>query len=570
MHKFKAVFSTLAAISLCALVLGLSGCGNAATADRAAKDSLAEVDRERAQDSSLENLDRVQATLDSLASNSNLSDVMQILVRSRQAQVRLERIQLMIGDLRSQELTITRNINDMENLAMQVASAQANAEALKAYEPTGQVEKLKAQEAQIGGSETQPTWQMAGGSGTLPTLFAIKAQIQSLTQQIQDNQSQTDAAHKLSAAKGDEAEQYLRRAEGELGDKQVADTVSAATDRRDAALADSKAAGLANDLTKLQASLDEAKVQEAALESAIGSLEAQIQAQNDRWTSISQQIDAERKVQSNLIVGSADEGGVTIDLLATSLELSLQEAAKMRDTVNDQLNAVIPQLNTIITHCNALRTTWRQDEMEKQDSPDVAIWHETEEILHPMYFNLQMATALEARASVAAAKTRIDLMIERMFDGYTGAAAAGNQGVVVPGLTALLDKNKTGADVPKAVGDLQPLDPDALKQEEDDANKAFGEAADAYGEQRFGATDTGAPAAERRNVALLGTAQLNRQWAEYASFIGDASGAAEHEHAAEDAQTQIDPTFSLAASVLPPAPTASTDGAPSSGRNANP
>jgi hypothetical protein len=570
MLKLKAIFSTLAAVSLCALVLGLSGCGSAATADRAAKDSLAEVDRERAQDSSLENLDRVQATLDSLASNSNLSDVMQILVRSRQAQVRLERIQLMIGDLRSQELTITRNINDMENLAMQVASAQANAEALKAYEPTGQVEKLKAQEAQIGGSESQPTWQMAGGSGTLPTLFAIKAQIQSLTQQIADNQSQTDAAHKLSAAKGDEAEQYLRRAEGELGDNQVADTVSAATDRRDAALADSQAAGLANDLTRLHASLDEAKVQEAALESAVSSLEAQIQAQNDRWTSISQQIDAERKVQSDLILPTGEPGSVSIDLLATSLAVSLQEAAKMRDTVNDQLNAVIPQLNTIITHCNALRTTWRQDEMEKQDSPDVAIWHETEEILHPMYFNLQMATALEARASVAAAKTRIDLMIERMFDGYTGAAAAGNQGVVVPGLTALLDKNKTGIDVPKALGDLQPLDPDALKQEEDDANKAFSEAADAYGEQRFGATDTGAPAAERRNVALLGTAQLNRQWADFASFIGDASGAAEHEHAAEDAQTQIDPTFSLAATVLPPAAPASTGGTSSSGGNANP
>ena len=554
MLKLKALFSTLATVSLCALVLALSGCGNAATADRAAKDSLDEVDRERSQDSSLENLDRVQATLDSLASNSDLSDVMQILVRSRQAQVRLERIQLMIADLRSQELSITRNINDMENLGMQVASAQASADALKAYEPTGQIDKLKAQEALIGGSPTQSTWQMPGVSGTLPTLFAIKSQIQTLTQQIQDNQSQTDAAHKLSAAKGDEAEQYLRRAEGELGDQQVADTIQAATDRRDAALADSKAAGLANELTKLQASLDEARVQEAALESAVNSLEAQIDAQNKRWTDISQQIDAERNVQASLIVPSPEQGGVTIDVLAESLEISLQEAAKMRDTVNDQLNAVIPQLQTIITHCNALRTTWREDEMEKQDSPDVAVWHETEEILHPMYFNLQMATALEARASVAAAKTRIDLMIERMFDGYNAAATAGNQAIVVPGLTALLDKNKTGVDVPKYLGDLQPLDPDSLKQEEDDANKAFGEAADAYGEQRFGATDTGPAAAERRNVALLGTAQLNRQWAEFASFIGDASGAADHEHAAEDAQAQIDPTFSLAATVLPPAP----------------
>jgi hypothetical protein len=244
------------------------------------------------------------------------------------------------------------------------------------------------------------------------------------------------------------------------------------------------------------------------------------------------------------------------------------------------LNAVIAQLQTVISHCNQLRTTWREDENAQQGSPDVAVWHQAEETLHPMYFNLQMASALEARASVAAAKTRIDIMIERMFEGYTVSAAdAGaqfkgldvtvpNQGIQVPGLTALLDKTRTGVDMPKAFGDLAPLDPDAMKQEEDDANKAFSETADAYGEQRFGATDSGPAADERKNVALLGAAQLNHQWADFATMIGDSSGAADHEKAADDAQSQIDPTFTLAAGVTPPAP--ASGAAPASPGNANP
>lgn len=581
MFKFSAVISTIAAVTVCAGVLALSGCGSEASADRAARDAMAQADQARAQDSGLENLNKVQKTLDDLAGNPNLSDVMEVLVRSRQAQVRLERIMLMIADLRSQELAITRSINDIENLGMQVASAQASAQALTAYEPTGQIDKLKAQEAQITGSATQLTWQMPSPTASdpnattaLPTLWAVKHQIDTLTSQIQDNQSQTDAAHKLSAAKGDEAEQYLRRAEGELGDQQVNDTVHAATDRRDAALADSRATALANQLSRLQASLDQTKVQESALESAVASLDAQIQAQQDRWTNISQQIQGEQKVEADLVSGSSGDGGVTMDLLATNLASALQTAAKTREDVNDELNALIPQLQTVVTRCNQLRNTWKQDENTQQDSPDIVVWRQAEETLHPMYFNLQMASALEARASVAAAKARIDLMIERMFDGYTVSAAdAGSQfkgldvsvpsqGIQVPGLTVLLDKSKTGVDMPKAFSDLQPLDPDTMKQEEDNVNKAFSEAADAYSEQRFGATDTGDPATERRNVALLDTVELNRQWADFAAMIGDSTGAADHQKAADDAQSQIDPTFSLASGIVPPQ-TAST-AAPSS------
>ena len=106
-------------------------------------------------------------------------------------------------------------------------------------------------------------------------------------------------------------------------------------------------------------------------------------------------------------------------------------------------------------------------------------------------------------------------------------------------------------EMPKSFDDLARPDPDQLKQSEDDVNKAFGEAVDAYGDQRYGATDTGPAAEQRRNLALMGAVDANRQWAQFATLIGDSSGARDHQRAADDAQSQIDSSTTLAAGVLP-------------------
>jgi len=55
---------------------------------------------------------------------------------------------------------------------------------------------------------------------------------------------------------------------------------------------------------------------------------------------------------------------------------------------------------------------------EEASDPDAVIWAQTEETLHPMYYSLQQAAATETAASVAAARTRIDLLIARLFSGY--------------------------------------------------------------------------------------------------------------------------------------------------------
>ena len=215
MSKLKAV-AGLTVVFVCAGMLSLAGCGaGQAQADRNAADILQQADQQRAAAQSIDDLTPIQKSYDDLAGNPNLSKQMQIVIRGRQAQLRQERISMMVADLRSQELVIGRDIQDIRQLAMQAGSAEASVDALKSYDPANQIEKLKAQAAQIEGSADQLTWTMPNptaadpnGSVSLSTLFGAKQEIETLDAEIQKNKADTDAAHKLSAAKGDEAEIY--------------------------------------------------------------------------------------------------------------------------------------------------------------------------------------------------------------------------------------------------------------------------------------------------------------------------------------------------------------------------
>jgi hypothetical protein len=574
MFKLKATVSGLMVVLVCAGLLSLMDCESAEQqADRAASEAVAKADQERAKAQGLDELNNVQVSYDNLDNARDLSAQMQILVRARQSQLRIERVMMMIAELHSKELAISRTVNDIESLATQVAGLEASVDTLKSYDSSSQVEKLKAMQGQIAGSAGELTWMMPNptasdpnGSVTSPTLFAVKQEIETLNGEIERNRADSDAAHKVGAAKGADAETYLRKAEGELGDQQVSDTTAAANARRDAAIADAQAATLAVKLERLQAEVDAATEKRTALEAAVKTLDDQINAQQTRWETISEQIQAQKKAEQDLIVAGAGAEHVTIDALAQDLAKAMLDAAGLRDTINTELNSAISHLKNVIMQCNQLRGQWMADIREKQDDPDTIIWQQAQETLHPMYFNLEMASALEARASVAAAKTRIDLQIERMFDGFPVSPAdaaryfkslditAANAAIQVPGITALLAKEKTGVDMPKSFGDLARPDPDQLKQSEDDVNKAFGEALDAYGETRYGATDSGPAAERRRNLALMGVVGANRQWAQFATLIGDSSGAHDHQRAADDAQSQINASTALAGGIAPRTP----------------
>jgi hypothetical protein len=570
----KKLFAGFAAISLSLSIVGfslLASCGTSEQqADRAAQKAVEQADQDRAKAQGLEDLVKVQKTYDDLTSPQNIQNLsrqMRVLVRSRQAQLRLQRITMMTADLREEELAATRTIEGIEQIAIQIAAAQASINALKSYDPGSEAQNLKAQQAEIQGSADKLTWMMPSPTAddpnakvTLPTIFALNQLIDSLTGEIQRNQADSEAARKLSSAKGDEAETFLRKAEGESGEEQVNDSTRAAEDRRDAALADSKADVMKVQLERMQASLAEAQDKKASLDVAVKTLDAQLQAGQTRWASINDQILGQQKVQQALIGTSADETGpVTLWRLSQQLASRLQDAAALRDKIDNDLNAVIPQLKDAITQCSQLRSEWMTDLREKQDDPDSIIWRQAEETLHPAYFNLQLATALQTRASVAAAKTRLDLMIAQMFDGYEVNPAdasdhfktlvvSASKPIKIAGLTTLLDPQKTGAPVPQSFGDIVKADPDQLKQEQDDVDKAYDTAVQAFDPQA-GATDSGPAAAERHNIALTSQAEADRAWAQFDQTMGDYDNAANHVKAAEEAEAQIDPSFHLIATA---------------------
>jgi hypothetical protein len=150
-------------------------------------------------------------------------------------------------------------------------------------------------------------------------------------------------------------------------------------------------------------------------------------------------------------------------------------------------------------------------------------------------------------------------MISQMFDGYAvnpqdaadhfkNLVVSASKPIKVVGLTTLLDSQRTGMPMPQPFGDIVKADPDQLKQEEDDVNKAYDTAVQQYDPQT-GATDSGPAADGRHNIALTGLAEINRDWAQFAAFIGDPDGAASHIKAAEEAEAQIDPTFHLLATA---------------------
>jgi hypothetical protein len=560
----KSVVTVLSLALACAGLSLIPGCETSEQqADHAAQKAVEAAEMERAGAGGLDRLDQIQNTYDKLAVDTTLSPQMQVLMRARQAQLRMERINMRVALLRSEEVDIERKIQDIAQLSLQVAGIQANIEALKQYDPAAAIDQLTAQKTAIQGSADSPQ----SGTGS-PTLFAVLKEIETLGGQMQQNQLDSDTARKTSVAKGEEAEVYARRAEGETGGQAVADTTRSADDRRDAAIADSRSDILKIQLTRLQSSMDQAKQQQASLQNSIQSLDAQIGALQARWTTISGQIQEQIKNERDLVLGNPQTANsIGLVGLAQGLFAQMGDAETQRSFVTTELAEVIPQLQTVMNKCTALRTEWRTDIQDKQDDPDVVVWKQAMETLHPAYFNLQMASALQVKASVAAAKTRIEKRIIDMFDGYPisrSEAAASfknlnipmeSNAIMVPGITALLDPARTGLDAKDLTvfKDIHQTDPDTFKQDVDEVNADYDAAVQAFSNQQSGATDAGPAASERKNTALIDLAAVNREWANFAQSIGDSAGADTHRQAASDAQSQIDPEFGQLVSSTPAA-----------------
>jgi predicted nucleic acid-binding Zn-ribbon protein len=577
------------AVSLASLSF-LTACEDAQRrADRDVQSQVDVADQAGAKATTLDDLDDVQRSLDSLASQPGLSTEMQIIVRGRQAQLRYQRILLMMSDLGNQEQAASRSIDDINQLAAQVASCEASMDAVKSYDPSFQSETLKGQEAQLQGAADKLTWTAAvpgttpgaaapDASADSPTLFAINAEIDSLTGKIADVNQKIDAAKKESGAQRDQAENLTRASEGKTGNDQLNAMTAASEAQRKSELADASVFALQNTMTNLQADLARAQDQKTAMTDAVGSFDAQIQALQTRWANLQQQNQAQQDLIKRLIGDPSDKSVASISQRAGDLSSQLKSIGDLRDKVNTELTSVITQFGQAASLASQLRTDTMTEIGDHPNDPDVIIWKQKQETLHPGNYSLQEAAAKAALASVAANKTHLDLAIARMFDGYTVSseqAAAKLRALNLPpgkeikiaGLSDLLDRSKTGVDIPAAFADLGKISREDLKLEIADVKKDFDDALQSY-EERFGATDSGPSAAERKNVSLTGSAAAHQEYAHFLYEVGDAPAAREQSNAANDDLAQVDPTFQALATAAtaqpaPPAQPGANSGAAS-------
>ncbi|MGA3065774.1 MAG: hypothetical protein ABSF29_02890 [Tepidisphaeraceae bacterium] len=564
---------TLALAAVCIAAGLLVGCDTQQRkADQAAADKMKAVESARLAAADIDQLQSVEQQYDELAGNvGDLSPRMHALIRGRQAEVRFEVATLMLADLRSEELGIIRTIDEIQNLAVQIAGSQASVASLQAYDPTSEINDLHAKEAAIQGAAGDTS------TGSTATLAGVNSAIDKLNDQITQNQAQTQSLQQSRDQALSQAEDLTRKSEAETGDQQLQDTIQSSQLRRDAGETDAHIDTLKSQLAMMQTDLNTLNGQKSGLESSVTALDTQIAALQAGWATMQQQMDAQRQLQQQIIgsdssaaaqvtppappadgstdtsaapVPVTDNSSVTIASLAARLTSMLTDASTKRDALNQELDNAISQFGEAEVVAEQMRSQLLPQIEGLTPTPDAPIWKETMGTLHPMYFNLQKAAAMQDEASVAASNAVIQVLLGRLFDGYD--VTANGRSIHIAGLTAILSKDQTGIDPPNSVATLQRSTPDAIKQLESDVDDKFKSALDAY-DQRYGA-DSGQSASDQNNLALIGRVYTNRKWAQYSTLIGDADAASQHLRDADSDDSQVDPAFRTAGQSAPPAP----------------
>ncbi len=574
---FKSVAVAASSLILgCAAVILVGGCSNPQEdADRAAAKAVAAAEQQRATATDVASLDTVLSQYDTIARQTGLSPQMQIVVKGAQAQLRYEIATDKMAQLRAKEIDISRMIANLQQLGSRVAGAQASVNAIKEYDPTKTITALKAREDDIKGANGPGNWAVnADNNVNMPNLAAVNATIDKLNTAIETNKSQSQDLHKKSTDAMAEAETLSRKAEGETGSQQVDDKTKASDLTKDAGIADGQADTLASELVRLNTDLESAQLQKTTIETTLASIDAQISGMEASWKKMQDDIDAQQKLEQAIIGAAsapADTGDqssptVTITQGATQLVALLSDAAKARDDVSTRLEDVISGYEEVRSQAEKLRSDYTSQLRDKANDADAPIWRKTMETLHPVNYSLEKASALRAKASVAAGKAGIEQMLCQLLAGQdeTDASTASEQfknlhvtpgtgKLKVEGFKTLLSADTTGMPVPQPVDELLKsylIDDSKLTQDRDDTYKIFKEAVDAFDtEAQSSPSEARNVVSLRQNVTLMGRANTYRQWAQFAMLFNDSDSGKKFLDQAKQLEDQVDPSFRTASGM---------------------
>jgi len=577
----KAVLSTSVAM---APVLLLCGCENAhRLADQQTSKQSEDLRTKRIRATTLDALRPLAAEYDKLAADPEVSDYTRVTLLSQAGQVHLQMAIMLRAELRDKELDIARSIAELQQLALQVVSAQEYAKALAHNDPA---ELLK----------TNGQWQSDTKAGIDKLDADIAANTKAL-KDLQDKDAQLKDQRTQALADG---EKLRAQSHGETGDALANDLIKASEKRRDAAVADAQRATLALQMARVQQQMAHANSTKETLVAYTKALAEQAVTLQDGWQKVGVQIKAQQTLAQQIIAGGftatpQDEqyknGKVTsVALRAAVLKSRLDDPdpKKSTEVTRKELLGEADKADKLYTKAAMLAGSFRTDLMAKSRSTDVngklnvqaPMYMDLSETLHPDYYKSEQALAKLLQASALASKAILDQELYTLLNGFTvddKAVAAGlarfhlpgaGAAQAVPGLDKLLDAQATGIDKPKEVVELEDpkiaLSQEQIKTDSLAVDKLFAEA-DAL-VANPAAVGVGANAEMRKAGMQRRQAAINRQWAIFDRFVGSAE-AANHDAAAqklEDDLKQLEPepvapaVFVAPMQAAPPAPTPAT------------
>jgi hypothetical protein len=519
--------------------------------------------------------DASQATqFDQWTMDPAISPAMKAQLSGRAAQSHLDQGMAAVGDLRALETGIFQKITQIQQLASQLDASQQYIASLQKYDPSAHIAELQAKLTAIQGAAGQDTWTVATPTGDdptghmdVPTGAKLSATIDALTAAIAKNQSDAADLTKKRTDDLSQAEALARKAEAETGDQLLADATNASNLRHDAAIADAQMDTLSQEMDKLKLDLANSQAQKTTIDSAIATINAQIQTEQSAWKSVQDQMAAQQAFQKKLINGpwEAPPGGwptdkarpATITDLANDLTSLIYAANGKRATALAQLALASKMFGQAAAAAQLVRNDIGARIVtittNQPNDVDLPILQQEMETLHPFNFIFQKASVDQTIASVDGAKVIIDTMLNEMRKGYSvspaDAASAfkemsvkpGSQISQIKGLDVVLNPQKTGVPFPAAVTSLRTVSDSDMDTARKNVDGEFKDAVDLF-DKKYG-NDMGANKAARTNTGLYGKSVAERQWADFDNLVGETKEAAIEIKQADEDESNVDPVF---------------------------
>lgn len=547
--------------------LMLCGCENAhRLADQKTSDQSQDLQSKRIKATTPVLLRQLTSQYDQLAADPEISEYTRAQLLGQAGQVHLQLAIMLRSDLRDAELKVARSIADLQQLALQVASTQADGKALAGNDPA---DLLKAN------AQAQ-----TDNKAAMDKLDASLAANNTTLKALQDKDAQLLSQRTQSLA---DAEKLLAQSHGESGAALTNDLIQSAQKRRDAAVEDAQRATLASQIAHLQQQIALGTASKDTLAAYAKALTDQVQVLNDCWQQIGEQIKAQQTAAQQIIAGGftavpQDEqykdGKVTsVVRRLANLKERLDEAAALRkDALEESAKA-----DSFYGKAAKLAGSFRSELVTESRSPDASgkvnvqapIYMDLAETLHPDYYKSEQALAELTSASVKASAVILQKEMFTLLNGFSLEGKAveagfarfkvtGDGGKPVLGLTALLESQGSGSEKAKElIAQLAVPAKEEISAANEAVDKLFADADALVGNP---AAVGGASAELRKTGMARRQAAINRQWAVFDRFIGSPN-AANHDDVAqklEETLKEQEPAVAPAVYTAPaePAPAA--------------